>query len=167
MRPFLRAKITKSYVYLSVILWYPTLQVSFVLFTLLYSSFFVGYSIPKHSQCIKPLHYLCWPCFWQVFYWLAANYILTYFPEIQIHEVLRRISYFGLLCMSRTVSYRHLYETVPWTVFYPDSLKCYTGVPGKTYPLQKLFWLRQYATVIDLFMHTFEYHQFHHKLINV
>ena len=25
--------------------------------------FFVSYSFPKHSQCIKPLQYLCWPCF--------------------------------------------------------------------------------------------------------
>ena len=44
-RPFLRAKIIKSYVYLSVILWYPTLQVSFALFTVLNSRFFVGYSL--------------------------------------------------------------------------------------------------------------------------
>ena len=29
-----------------------------------------------------------------------------------------------------------------------------------------MFWLRQYATVIDLFIHTFECHQFHNKLIN-
>ena len=63
MRPFLRAKIIKSYVDLSVILWYPTLQVSFVLFTLLYSGFLSGIPSPKHSQCIKPLQYLCWPCF--------------------------------------------------------------------------------------------------------
>ena len=47
MRPFLRAKIIRSYVYLSVIPWYPTLQVSFVLFTVLYSSFFIKYSIPQ------------------------------------------------------------------------------------------------------------------------
>ena len=32
---------------LSVILWYPTLQVSFALFTLLNSSYFVGYSFPQ------------------------------------------------------------------------------------------------------------------------
>ena len=29
-----------------------------------------------------------------------------------------------------------------------------------------MFWLRQYAMVIDLFIYTFEYYQFHHKLIN-
>ena len=45
--PFLRAKIIKSYVYLSVILWYPTLQISFALSTVLNSSFFVGYSFPQ------------------------------------------------------------------------------------------------------------------------
>ena len=44
---FLRAKVIKSYVYLSVILWYPTLQVSFALFTILNSIFFVGYSFPQ------------------------------------------------------------------------------------------------------------------------
>ena len=41
------------------------------------------------------------------------------------------------------------------------------GVPGKTYPQQKSFWLRQYVMVVDLFIYTFEYHRFHHKLINV
>ena len=47
MGPFLRAIIIKNYVYLFVILWYPTLQVSFIVFTVLYSSFFVNYSIPQ------------------------------------------------------------------------------------------------------------------------
>ena len=45
--PLLRTKIIICYVYLSVILWYPTLQVSFALFTVLNSSFFVGYSFPQ------------------------------------------------------------------------------------------------------------------------
>ena len=47
MRPFLRAKIIKSYIYLSFILWYPSPQVSFALFTVLNSGFFVRYSIPQ------------------------------------------------------------------------------------------------------------------------
>ena len=46
MRPFFKGQNNQK-LCLSVILWYPTVQVSFVLFTLLYSSFFVGYSIPQ------------------------------------------------------------------------------------------------------------------------
>ena len=42
-----------------------------------------------------------------------------------------------------------------------------TSVPGKTYPLQKLFWLRQNEMVVDLFIYPFECHWFHHKLINI
>ena len=80
MRPFLRAKIIKSYVYLSVILWYPTLQVSSVHFTVLFSGFFNRVFIP---QCIKPLQYLHCLGFFRVLYWLVANYILTYCLEIQ------------------------------------------------------------------------------------
>ena len=47
MRPILRVKIIKSDVYLSVILWYPTIQVSFALFTVLNSGYFVNSSIPQ------------------------------------------------------------------------------------------------------------------------
>ena len=79
--PVLRAKIIKSYVYLSVILWSPTPQVSFALFTVLNFGFFVSYCFPKHSQRIKPLQYLCWPCFlvsffgffWSKQYFLPAG----------------------------------------------------------------------------------------------
>ena len=75
--PFLRAKIIKCYVYLFVILWYPTLQVSFALFTVLNSSFLSVIPSLKHSQCIKPLQYLCWPCF------LASFLLACNFPVIQ------------------------------------------------------------------------------------
>ena len=51
--------------------------------------------------------------------------------------------------------------------YYQYSIISNAGVLGKTYTPQKLFWLRQYAMVIDLFIYTFEYHQLHHKLINV
>ena len=34
-------------------------------------------------------------------------------------------------------------------------------------PRQKLFWLRQNVAAIDLLINPFEYHQFHHKSINV
>ena len=58
--PFLRAKIIKSYVYLSVFC-IPTDK--FLLYNFPY--FLLGYlsSIPspKHSQCLKPLQYLSWP----------------------------------------------------------------------------------------------------------
>ena len=80
--PFLRAKIIKSYVYLSVILWYPTLQVFSGQFTVFDSIFMPFIPSPNHSQCIKPLQYLL-AVFLQSFYWLAPYYILTYFPEIQ------------------------------------------------------------------------------------
>ena len=39
------------------------------------------------------------------------------------------------------------------------------NIPPQNYT-PSMFWLRQYATVVDLFTDTFEYHQFHHKLIN-
>ena len=45
--PFLRAKIIKSYVYLSVILWYPNLQVSSVQFSIFFIGLFIKYSIPQ------------------------------------------------------------------------------------------------------------------------
>ena len=39
----------------------PTLQVSFALFIVLNSGSFLSViPSPKHSQCIKPLQYLCW-----------------------------------------------------------------------------------------------------------
>ena len=45
-----------------------------------------------------------------------------------------------------------------------------TGVTVENIPQQNytpsMFWLRQYATVMDLFISTFEYHRFHHELIN-
>ena len=37
----------KSYVYLSVILWYPNLQISSVQFTVLFVRLFIEYSIPQ------------------------------------------------------------------------------------------------------------------------
>ena len=61
---------------LSVILWYPTLQVSFALFTVLNSGFFVSHSIPQNIHSVSNPCNIYWPCFWRVFYWLAANYIL-------------------------------------------------------------------------------------------
>ena len=67
--PFLRAKIIKSYVYLSVILWNPTLQVYSGQFTVFDSIFMLFISSPNHSQCIKPLQYLSWPYF-LVKFWL-------------------------------------------------------------------------------------------------
>ena len=51
MRPFF--KIIKSYVYLLVILWYPTLQVSFSLFTLLNSSFFCQLFLPPNIHSVS------------------------------------------------------------------------------------------------------------------
>ena len=77
-RPFLRAKIIKSYVYLSVILWYPTLQVSFVLFTVMNSGFIVGYSIPQTFTVYQTLQYLCWPCFGKFLGFLGLNSILCW-----------------------------------------------------------------------------------------
>ena len=55
MRPFLRAKIIKSYVYLSVILWYPTLQVSSGQFTVFDSIFYAIYSIPQSFTVYQTL----------------------------------------------------------------------------------------------------------------
>ena len=75
-RPFLRAKIIKNYVYLSVMLWYRTLQVSFVLFTVLNSSFFVGYSLPNTFTVYQTIAISLLAVFLATFYWLAANYIL-------------------------------------------------------------------------------------------
>ena len=72
---------TMSYVYLSVILWYPTLQVSFALFTVLNSIFCQLFHPPKHSKCIKPLQYLCWPCFLPsvlfFFFWSKQYFLLA------------------------------------------------------------------------------------------
>ena len=53
MRPFLRAKIIKSCVYLSVILWYPTPQVSFALFTVLNSVFFCQLFLPPNIHSVS------------------------------------------------------------------------------------------------------------------
>ena len=47
MRPFLRAKIIKSYVYLSVIFWYPNLQDSSVQFSVFVTGLFIEFSIPQ------------------------------------------------------------------------------------------------------------------------
>ena len=47
MRSFFRAKIFKSYVYLSVILWYPNLQISSVQFSEFFVRLFIEYSIPQ------------------------------------------------------------------------------------------------------------------------
>ena len=47
MRPFLRVKIIKSYVYFSVILWYPNLQVSSVQFTVVLFKFLIKHLIPQ------------------------------------------------------------------------------------------------------------------------
>ena len=80
---FLRAKIIKSYVYLSVILWYPTLQVSPGQFTVFDSVFYAMYSSPQTFTVYQTLAIFLLAIFCSVFYWLAANYIGTYFPEIQ------------------------------------------------------------------------------------
>ena len=66
------AKIIKSYVYLSVILWYPTLQVSSGQFTVFDSIFMLFIPSPKHSQCIKPWQYLSWLYFLTKF-WLLGS----------------------------------------------------------------------------------------------
>ena len=55
MGPFLRAKIIKSYVYFSVILWYPTLQVSSVQFTVLFIRLFIEYSFPQTFRVYQTL----------------------------------------------------------------------------------------------------------------
>ena len=47
--PFLWAKIIKSYVYLSVILWYSTLQISSGQFTVFDPIFYAVYSMPQTS----------------------------------------------------------------------------------------------------------------------
>ena len=39
--------------------------------------------------------------------------------QFQIHEVLCRIGYFGLLCISRTVSYRQSVKNCPGDSFLP------------------------------------------------
>ena len=82
MRPFLRAKIIKSYVFLSVILWCPNLQVTSVQFSVFVIRLFIEYSIPQTFSVSNPCN-ISLGHFLVSFYWLAANYILTYFPEIQ------------------------------------------------------------------------------------
>ena len=51
--PLVRAKIIKSYVHLSVILWYPNLQVSSVQFTILFIGLFIKYSIPQNIHSVS------------------------------------------------------------------------------------------------------------------
>ena len=67
-RPFLRAKIIKSYVYLSVILWYPTLQVSSGQFTVFDSSFYAVYSIPQTFKVYQTLAIFLLAIFFAMFF---------------------------------------------------------------------------------------------------
>ena len=61
--------------------------------------FFVRYSIPQRFTVYQTLAAsLLAIVFWQVFYWLAANYILTYFPEIQ-----KIFSWFTTKCTGLTL----------------------------------------------------------------
>ena len=55
------------YVYLSVILWYPTLQVIFVLFTVLNSGFFWLFHFPDIHSVSNPCNISVGPVFWEVF----------------------------------------------------------------------------------------------------
>ena len=75
--PFLRAKIIKSYVYLSVILWYPTLQVYFALFTVLNSSFFCRLFLPPNIHSVlNPCSISVGHFFGEFLGFLALNHIL-------------------------------------------------------------------------------------------
>ena len=72
--PFLRAKIIKSYVYLSVFPWYSTPQVSFALFTVLNSSFFCQLFHPSNIHSVSnSCNISVGHVFWQVFDIFSSN----------------------------------------------------------------------------------------------
>ena len=77
--PFLRAKIIKSYVYLSVILWVSTLQVSFALFTVLNYGFLLGIPSPKTFTVYQTLAISLLAMFFGDFF---IGFLLTIFWHI-------------------------------------------------------------------------------------
>ena len=84
LRPFFKGQNNQKLCLSYVILWYPTLQVSFALFTVLNSGFFCQLFLPPKIHSVSnPCNISVGHVFWWVFYWLVLYYILTYFPVIQ------------------------------------------------------------------------------------
>ena len=67
----------------SASLWYRNLQVSSVQFTGVFIGLFIDYSFPQTFTVCQNFAIYLLAVFLLSFYWLAANYILTYCTEIQ------------------------------------------------------------------------------------